>query len=103
MNTKLKALLAGSVLIPALAACSLTPAYTRPDVQMPAQWDRSGEGRGGDVVAAGWWKRFGNAELDELIAQSLAANHDLPAAGGPLQQRRGTSKSARRAPPPQRG
>src|SRR3954471_4169415 len=97
MNTKLKALLASSVLIPALAACSLTPAYTRPDVQMPAQWDRSGEGRGGDVVAAGWWKRFGNAELDELIAQSLAANHDLAAAVSRIEQARAQSKIARSA------
>src|SRR3954453_7642305 len=97
MNTKLKALLASSVLIPALAACSLTPAYTRPDVQMPAQWDRSGEGRDGDVVAAGWGGRFRDRGLDELVAQSVAANHDLAAAVSRIEQARASSKIARSA------
>ena len=97
MNTKLRSLLVSSALIPALAACSLTPAYTRPDITVPAQWDRAAEAYGGEAVAAGWWKRFGNAELDELIAQSLAANHDLAAAVSRIEQARASSKIARSA------
>ena len=103
MNTKLKSLLASVILIPALAACSLTPAYVRPDVAMPTKWDASAEAHAGEAVAAGWWKRFGSAELDQLMSEALAANHDLAAAVSRIAQARASSKIARSALAPSVG
>ena len=60
-------------------------------------------GASGEAVTAGWWQRFGNTELDELIAQSLAANHDLAAAVSRIDQARASSKIARSALAPTAG
>jgi NodT family efflux transporter outer membrane factor (OMF) lipoprotein len=97
MNTKFKSLLGYAVLIPALAACSLTPAYVRPDVAVPAKWDTPADAHAGETVAAGWWQRFGSAELDQLMSEALAANHDLAAAVSRIEQARASSKIARSA------
>jgi multidrug efflux system outer membrane protein len=95
MNTYLKSLLGCAILIPGLAACSLTPAYVRPDVVMPVKWDATTDTDAGEAVAAGWWQRFGSAELDQLMSQALAANHDLAAAVSRIEQARASAKIAR--------
>src|SRR5690242_16562349 len=103
MNTRLRSMLVSAVLIPALGACSLTPAYIRPDVAMPAKWDHAAEAQGAEAVSAGWWQRFGSAELDQLMSQALAANHDLAAAVTRIEQARASSKIARSALAPSVG
>ena len=88
MNVRMRSLLSCAVLIPALAACSLTPAYVRPDVTVPAKWDAADTTKRGEAVATGWWQRFGSAELDQLMSDALAANHDLAAATTRIEQAR---------------
>ena len=71
-----------------LFACSVGPAYKRPDVAPPAQWRESagnGGANGNEVPpsvwpAADWWHGFGSAQLDELIAEAERNNDDLAGA-----------------------
>ena len=61
------------------AGCTLGPDYARPDIDVPQSY------RFADAVAAtatlpdvpAWWRAFGDAELDALVLEGLAANHDL--------------------------
>lgn len=60
----------------------LGPDYVRPGVETPASYRFAGGTM--PVAAAGtlanvsdWWGGFGDAELDALVAEGLAANHDL--------------------------
>jgi len=71
-----------------LFACSVGPAYKRPDVAPPAEW-RESAGNGGANgneappsvwPAADWWHGFGSAQLDELIAEAERNNDDLAGA-----------------------
>jgi len=62
----------------ALGACAVGPDYVRPET--PVARDFSGGERDlyspGDVPAQ-YWTQFGDPALDQLIADALAANHDL--------------------------
>jgi NodT family efflux transporter outer membrane factor (OMF) lipoprotein len=61
------------------AACSLGPAYRAPEVASPPQWDAAAASA--DFwPGADWFRSFGNAELDGLIAQAKEGNRDLRAA-----------------------
>jgi outer membrane protein, multidrug efflux system len=61
-----------------LAACSVGPAYKRPDIPPPPQWH---EGSANESLAiwpnAEWWHGFGSEKLDELIAEAQRSNDDL--------------------------
>jgi len=87
----------------ALFACSVGPTYKRPDVALPTQWQESSGGRthaGGGAAAAGrsenstvsawpasdWWRGFGSAKLDDLIAQAERSNDDLAGAIARVQE-----------------
>ncbi len=79
-----------------LAACDTAAPYLRPVVDLPALF----RGRAPAVPAAtpvvaeeaeirpsaDWWKSFGSAELDELVAQAQSANFDLAAAAARIRQ-----------------
>jgi outer membrane protein, multidrug efflux system len=73
------------------AGCSVGPAYKRPDIALPAQWHESAgtsDGRG-SVAAwpdADWWRGFGSAKLDELIAEAERNNDDLAGAIARVQE-----------------
>ncbi len=74
-----------------LAACSVGPAYKRPDIALPAQWHESaGAGPAGAPAsvwpAALWWHDFGSAKLDELIAEAERSNDDLAGAIARVQE-----------------
>jgi NodT family efflux transporter outer membrane factor (OMF) lipoprotein len=75
-----------------LAGCAVGPAYERPPVDMPAQWKLDEPwtvARPDDAAARGpWWKRFGDAQLDALQEQALAASPTLQAATARLDQAR---------------
>jgi outer membrane protein, multidrug efflux system len=70
-----------------IGACSVGPAYQRPQVALPAQWHESSS-TGGDGTttstsvwpAADWWHGFGSAQLDQLIFEAERSNDDLAGA-----------------------
>jgi outer membrane protein, multidrug efflux system len=70
----------------ALAACSVGPAYKRPDIPLPAQWRDAGNEASGVWPNADWWHGFGSARLDELIAEAERSNDDLAVAIARVQE-----------------
>jgi multidrug efflux system outer membrane protein len=73
------------------AACSVGPAYKRPDIALPAQWHESAGSKDGRGSAAAWpdsdwWRGFGSAKLDELIAEAERNNDDLAGAIARVQE-----------------
>jgi multidrug efflux system outer membrane protein len=57
----------------------LGPNYTRPTVDVPPAY-RFGDVAASDTTLAAvptWWRGFGDPELDALVLEGLAANHDL--------------------------
>lgn len=98
-----------------LAGCSLAPTYQRPEAAVPAAYKEApaaeaavGEqwklAQPSDAVARGeWWQVFGDATLNDLEQQALAANQSLKAAAARLGQARALEKNARAALFPQVG
>jgi NodT family efflux transporter outer membrane factor (OMF) lipoprotein len=83
-------------LLAALAAggCAHTQAdrYERPVVTAPAGW--SGQASAEAWPDSQWWAAFGSPELNDLIAQAQAANHDLRMAAARVEQARANSALA---------
>jgi NodT family efflux transporter outer membrane factor (OMF) lipoprotein len=77
----LAALLCGAV---GLTACSLAPEYKVPTTPIAAQYKTVGpwiDARPADRLSRdGWWKIYGDAQLDDLEQRLLANNTDLRAA-----------------------
>jgi multidrug efflux system outer membrane protein len=64
-----------------LAACSVGPAYKRPDIPLPATWrDAPDDSAAGVWPSSDWWHGFGSPKLDELIAEAQRSNDDLAVA-----------------------
>jgi multidrug efflux system outer membrane protein len=85
MNRSLSARVVCACALLASAACSVGPAYKRPDIPPPAEWrERSSEAPPQDASAiwpsADWWHGFGSQTLDDLIAEAQRSNDDLAAA-----------------------
>lgn len=55
----------------------------------------------GEAVPAEWWRSFGSAKLDALVAEALAHNNDLATAEAALRQARQQAKAAGSATGPQ--
>jgi multidrug efflux system outer membrane protein len=71
----------------ALAACSVGPAYKRPDIPLPPQWQETSTNEAAAVwPSADWWHGFGSDKLDELIAEAQRSNDDLAAAIARVQE-----------------
>jgi len=91
MKQLLKSSLLAVALLSTLAGCAMTAPYQRPELALPAQWDGAAGAvnPGADAqIRSDWWRQFGNGELDALMAQALAANHDLAAALSRIEQSR---------------
>ena len=77
----LPALLSGVV---ALSACSLAPKYQAPSTPIAAQYKTVGPWTSAQpadqIDRNGWWKMYGDAQLDDLETRLLANNTDLRAA-----------------------
>src|SRR5882757_6463256 len=70
-----------------LAACSVGPAYERPDIASPPQWHDAPEAATVSVwPEAQWWHGFGSPRLDELIAEAERSNDDLGGAVARVQE-----------------
>src|SRR5690606_23964856 len=81
------------VLLALLAGCAVTAPTQRPQLELPAQWDQAPRQAPTEAglpaaVTADWWQRFGSAELDNLMRQAMAANHELGAAMARIGQAR---------------
>lgn len=61
------------------AGCTLGPDYARPDVATPATYRFANAAAPTATLAAlpDWWHGFGDPDLDALVSEGLAANHDL--------------------------
>jgi len=70
----------------ALAACSVGPAYKRPDIPLPPQWQETSNEGAAVWPSADWWHGFGSEKLDELIAEAQRSNDDLAVAIARLQE-----------------
>lgn len=81
MNMRL-ILVAASAL--ALAACASLPQSSAPAVAVPASFG-AGE-RAGVWPERGWWRGFGSAELDRLIAEAETSSTDITAAAARVAQ-----------------
>jgi multidrug efflux system outer membrane protein len=57
-----------------LAACSTSPDYKRPDVELPAAWKESGPRYAQDGK---WWRIYEDAQLEQVVEEALKNNADL--------------------------
>jgi multidrug efflux system outer membrane protein len=75
-----------------LAACSTGPDYRRPQLDLPAGWDQSGQAGAGPATKtrADWWRVFNDAALDVLVDEALQHNRDLAAAAARVEEARAT-------------
>lgn len=76
-----------------LAGCSLTPQYQRPNADLPESWAEQTVAVS-SAAPAEWHELFHDAELEQLMAEALAANHDLAAAATRIEQAKATAKMA---------
>jgi outer membrane protein, multidrug efflux system len=87
MKSQLSARAVCGCALVALGACSVGPAYKRPDIPLPAQW-RDGTNNETSAVwpSADWWRGFGSEKLNELIAEAQHSNDDLAVAIARVQE-----------------
>ncbi len=77
--------LSGSLAL-ALSGCAMVgPDYTRPPVEVPADW-RMPAGTMTELANGAWWQQFGDPVLDGLIETALASNRDLKIAVARVEQ-----------------
>src|SRR5271168_237599 len=71
----------------ALAACSVGPAYKRPDIAVPEKWhDPIAQEDSAVWPTPDWWHAFGSQKLDELIAEAEHSNDDIGVAIARVQE-----------------
>jgi NodT family efflux transporter outer membrane factor (OMF) lipoprotein len=73
--------------LPGCAGLVPTRAATPPAVAVPAAW-LNADASPQDAIASDWWRRFGDVQLDALVARALQANADLRSAQASLRQAR---------------
>ncbi|MFC5578080.1 efflux transporter outer membrane subunit [Lysobacter niabensis] len=68
-----------ALVVCAVSGCVLGPEYTRPTVDVPPSYRFASGAASGATLAdvPTWWRGFGDPELDALVLEGLAANHDL--------------------------
>ncbi len=79
-----------------LAACTVGPAYQRPDVEVPAAYFRAPAGpSAGSIADVAWWKVFDDPRLVQLIHEALSDNLDLAIAATQILQAEAQVAAAR--------
>lgn len=76
-----------------ITACSLVPAYQRPEMKVPDQWKEGESALRSDL--ADWWFRFKSPELIDLEDKTLKQNLDLLAARERISQAKAAEKIVR--------
>jgi len=87
----------GLVAIPLfLAACTVGPAYVRPDTAPPPAWSHAAAPAGteGAWPAPDWWRGFAIPELDALMETAVRQNLDVEAAKARIEQARSLARIA---------
>jgi len=69
-----------------MLGCSVGPAYKRPDIPLPAQWQSAPAPATTAWPQSGWWHGFGSPQLDELVAEAERSSDDLAAAIARVQE-----------------
>ncbi len=69
-----------------LAGCDLGPNYRRPGLDTPTRFGAPPAGAQTVWPGQGWWRGFGSADLDRLIADAQARNFDIAAAVARVRQ-----------------
>jgi outer membrane protein, multidrug efflux system len=60
-----------------LAACAVGPNYHAPETKAAEKFDSLETTYSTEQAVAHFWRTFADAELDKLVAEALASNHDL--------------------------
>jgi len=80
-----------------LAGCVSAPPQVQQSqlqaLDVSAQWQRSDAAQG-DAVSQGWWRSFGSAELDALVADAQQHSLDVAAAMARVQQAQASARYA---------
>ena len=84
-----------------LSACSLGPAYQKPDLDMPPAFRATADTAAEAWPAPEWWRNFHSPELDALIERAVD-NNDLAAAAARVIQADAQVADQRRAAVAQR-
>ena len=69
-------LVLAAVAVAAAGCTAVGPDYQRPALMLPAQYPQAAA-MPAPAIAADWWRLLGDAQLDRLVAQALAANTDV--------------------------
>jgi outer membrane protein, multidrug efflux system len=88
------------VLLSGLLGCATRGAPPPPPADLPAGWSTAGAADG-DPVSAAWFRGFGSAELDSLVAAAEHDSLDLQAADARLRQADARARAAGAAILPQ--
>src|SRR5689334_15854929 len=60
-----------------LSACAVGPNYHAPETKAAEKFDNVEATYSTDAAPAHFWQTFGDAELEKLVNDALASNHDL--------------------------
>lgn len=97
LHAELKPALAAIVLV--VAGCASGPDYVRPAFPSPAVYKEAGQWKPAQPQDADanqpWWARYGDADLDALVAQANAASQDMRIAEAQYRQARAAAQLAR--------
>jgi len=88
------------MLAASLAACTLGPNYSRPDVDLPKDYAVA---QSQVPAPERWWVIFQDPVLDRMVDEALAANRDLRAAAERIEQARAQVRIERSALSPDAG
>ncbi len=69
-----------------LTSCAVGPKYVAPELELPAAYRATAATAVQAWPAAEWWRGFGSAELDGLIAAARDGNFDIQAAAARVRQ-----------------
>lgn len=90
----MRRLLLAALLVPLFTACTLTPDYERPELDIPDDF-RETAPPGETVANVDWWDLFQDDQLDLLIRTALEENKDLGIALSRIQEARLTVTAVR--------
>ncbi len=77
-----------------VAGCTTVgPDYKRPATELPSGFDLN-ESQGQPDIPADWWKLYGDAKLDELVAAALERNADVRLAAARVLEAQGALREA---------